>query len=461
MILSTNESGKLGNGRMDSQATLDQMAQDAVRTLWVIYHDYSGRACAKAVPAERFSSVLHSGIVFANANLDFTVQDLMAPDAAFRADSGDFLAVPDPASYTVVPYHTHTARMHAFMRADDGSAWAGCPRTALQRVIDAYAVHGLTVQAAFEPEFILFRKVGDGEYATADQDGMFTVDGLDRHYGLWQSILDYLETMGVHVTQHGKEGGPGQYEAGVLHAAPMRAVDDYLTFKEVVRSQARRAGYVASFMPKPYAHLLGCGLHMHLSLWDAAGEQELGVPGAPGELLSPLGRQFVAGLLAHASALTGVGAPTVNSYKRLLPGSWAPAHVAWGLGNRAALVRVPGRGQRRHIEYRAGDNSANAAMYLTALLAAGLDGITRALEAPPPIVEDVGHGDPAELAARGVHFLPRTLTEALAALEADSVIGSALGPIILSEFLKVKRAEQAAYEQIVHPWERQTYLEVL
>lgn len=446
---------------MDSQAVLDQLTRDHVRILWVIYHDYNGRACAKAVPAERFASVLRSGIVFANANLDFTLQDHMAPDAAFLADSGDFLAVPDPASYALVPYQGHTARMYAFLRADDGSAWAGCPRTALHSIVDAYAARGLAVQVAFEPEFILFRPNGEGEYTPADRDGMFTVDGLDRHYVLWQTILDDLAAMGVEITQFGKEYGPGQYEPGILHADPLRAVDNYLTLKEVVRRQARSAGYVASFMPKPYAHLPGCGLHVHLSLWDAGGEHELSAADTPGELLSPVGRQFVAGLLAHAPALAGAGAPTVNSYKRLLPGSWAPAHIAWGLGNRAALVRVPGRGQRRHIEYRAGDNSANAALYLTALLAAGLDGIVQAMEAPPPITEDVGHADPAALAAHGVRLLPRSLSEALAALEADAVIGHALGPLILGEFLKVKRAELAAYEQVVHPWERQTYLEVI
>lgn len=446
---------------MDTQAVLDQLTRDQVRMLWVIYHDYNGRACAKTVPADRFASTLRSGIVFANANLDFTLQDHMAPDAAFLADSGDFLAVPDPASYSRIPFHPHTARVHAYMRADDGSPWAGCPRTALEKIVEAFRARGLTVQVAFEPEFTLFRKVGAGEYEPADQDGMFTVDGLDRHYALWQALVDDLGAMGVAVTQHGKEYGPGQYEAGVQHAAPLRAADHYLIFKDAVRSHARRAGLVASFMPKPYAHLPGCGLHVHFSLWDEAGQQELSTAAAPDELLSPVGRQFVAGLLAHAPGLAGIGAPTVNSYKRLLPGSWAPAHIAWGLGNRAALVRVPGRGLRRHIEYRAGDNSCNPLLYLTALLAAGLDGLEREMEAPPPVTEDVGHADAAELARRGVHFLPRTLSEALAALEADPVLQTALGPVILGEFLKVKRTEQAAYEQVVHAWERQTYLEVL
>lgn len=446
---------------MNTPTFLAQLQADQIQHLWVIYHDYNGRACAKTVPSERFAAVLAHGVVFANANLDFTLGDHQASGATFLADSGDFLAVPDPVSYARLPYHPATARVHAFMRDDTGAAWVGCPRTRLQALVDAYAARGLRVQAAFEPEFILFRKVGAGEYEPVDHDGMFTVDGLDRHFELWQRIINDLAAMGVTIDQHGKEYGPGQYEASTHHTDPLGAVDRYLLFKDVVRAHARRAGLVASFMPKPYAHQPGSGLHIHLSLWDADGQRDLSSGEQAEEPLSPVGQHFVAGLLTHAAALTGVGAPTVNSYKRLQPGSWAPAHIGWGVGNRAALVRIPGMGRRRHIEYRAGDNSANPYLYLTALLAAGLDGIRNALTAPPPVSEDIGHLSAAEIAARGLHFLPRTLPTALQALEADAVIGDALGPIILGEFLKVKRSELAAYDLHVHPWERALYLEVL
>jgi glutamine synthetase len=166
-------------------------------------------------------------------------------------------------------------------------------------------------------------------------------------------------------------------------------------------------------------------------------------------------------LLAHASALVGVGSPIVNSYKRLLPGSWAPAHICWGVGNRAVLVRIPSLERRRRLEYRSGDNACNPFLFLTAVLAAGLDGIRRQIAPPPPVTDDVGRiVTEEEAAARGLEFLPRTLPEALAALAADEVVAGALGPVILPEFLKVKRSELAAYDLHVHPWERQTYLEV-
>jgi glutamine synthetase len=446
---------------MHEQEVLDRLEHDGIEHLWVIYHDYSGRACTKTVPKERFVSVFDHGVVFARANLDFTLEDHQAAGAIFLAETGDFLATPDPNSYAPIPYRPATARLHAFMRTDDGSAWEGCPRTQLQRLVERYAAEGLSVRVGFEPEWILFARSEDGEWQPADSDGMFTLAGLDRHYALWQRVIDTLHDMGVQVDQLGKEYGPGQYEATTRYAGPLQAVDDYLTFKGVVRALAREAGWIASFMPKPYAHLPGCGLHLHLSLWDAEGKRDLSIGEKDDEPLSPLGLHFLGGLLAHARALTGAGSPIVNSYKRLLPGSWAPAHVCWGVGNRAALVRIPGMGPRRHIEFRSGDNAANPFIFLTAVLAAGLDGLQNHIDAPPPVTEDVGHLSVAEAKARGLEFLPRSLPEALAAFEADEVVAEALGPVIFNEFLKVKRSELAAYDLHVHPWERNMYLEVL
>ncbi|MBN1318154.1 MAG: glutamine synthetase [Anaerolineales bacterium] len=446
---------------MDTQDLMKRLDKDDIQHLWVIYHDYSGRSCAKSVPQARFAGTVKHGLVFARANVDFTLEDHQAAGAVFLADSGDFMAVPDPNSYAPVPYYPNTARVHAFMRTDDGSDWEGCPRTQLQRVVDAFAAKGITIQAAFEPEFALFESDGDGEYRPADADGMFTVAGLDRHYPLWQRITDTLNEMGVSVDQLGKEYGPGQYEATTRHAEPLRAVDNYLTFKEVVRALARLAGYIASFMPKPYAHLPGNGLHVHLSLWDADGRMDLSIGESEEQLLSPLGLHFVGGLLKHARALTGVGSPIVNSYKRLLPGSWAPAHVCWGMGNRAALVRVPGMGRRRHLEFRSGDNAANPFIFLTALLSAGLDGIENKIEPPGPVNEDVGYLSETEAVEKGIELLPKSLHEALNAFESDSLMPQALGPVIFNEFLKVKRSELSAYSHHVHPWERHVYLETI
>jgi glutamine synthetase len=174
--------------------------------------------------------------------------------------------------------------------------------------------------------------------------------------------------------------------------------------------------------------------------------------------LSDLGASFVAGLLKHARGLSGLAAPSVNSYKRLLPGSWAPSHICYGASNRAVLVRVPDSGSR-HIEFRAGDSTGNPYLTLIGLLAAGLDGIEHELRVGEPTLEDIGHLSEAELSARGVEPLPRSAPEALDALEADAVLMDALGPVIGPGFLRLRRSEVAAYSLEVGDWERATYLE--
>jgi glutamine synthetase len=445
----------------DPASVLRRLADDQITALWVIFHDYNGRPCARLIPPAGFAAALERGVPFAHANLDFNFLDQQATGATFLAHTGDFRAVPAPETYAPVPYQPATGRVHVYLRTDDGAAWDGCPRTRLDQMLAAYAAQGWSLQVGFEPEFTLFTPSGPGEYQPAEHEPMYSLSGLDHHYPLWREIISALQAMDVPVEQFGKEYGPGQYELNIRHAAPVKAVDDYLTLKAVVKAQARSAGWIASFMPKPYAHLAGNGLHVHLSVWDRAGEQELSSGATDDAPLSPLGRHFLGGVLAHAPALVGLGAPIVNSYKRLLPGSWAPAHSCWGIGNRAALIRLPGLGARRHFEVRAGDNACNPFLYLTGLLAAGLDGITRQIEPPAPVADDVGHLSDAEAAARGLTFLPRSLPAALAALEADPVVGAALGPVILPEFLKLKRTELAAYDVQVHPWERTTYLEIL
>ncbi|MEM7127592.1 MAG: glutamine synthetase family protein [Chloroflexota bacterium] len=446
---------------MSTEELLQHLESDNIEHFWPIFHDYNGRACAKTVPKKRFPSTIQNGLIFARANLNFTTDDHQAHGARFLADSGDFMAVPDPSSYVKLPYRENAAQAHVFMRQEDGTPWDGCPRTRLENMVDNLAAAGLSAQVGMEPEFTLLMPDGEGEYKPIANDGMYTVDGLDRTYDFLQNLVEILEQMGIQVTQIGKEYGPGQYEGNFQHASPIRAVDDYLIYRQVVRALARDAGMIATFMPKPYAHFAGNGLHVHLSLWDKAGETDLTYSTDNEEVLSEVGKHFMGGLLTHAPALTGVGACIVNSYKRLQPASWAPAHICWDVGNRAALVRVPGPGKRRHLEFRSGDNSTNPYFYVTALLAAGLDGIQRQLDPGPPANTDVGHSSAEELAAAGIQFLPRTLPEALHAVEQDKVIMDALGPIIGPEFLKVKRTELATYDLEVHSWERKTYLEAL
>ena len=251
------------------------------------------------------------------------------------------------------------------------------------------------------------------------------LDGLETNADLLHRISDTLEAMGVQLEQIATEYGPGQFEVNIRHADPIKAADDLLAVRDVSRALARREGLVASFMPKPFETAAGSGLHVHLSLWDRDGQSAMEGDGHPSGL-SAAGRGFLAGLLRHAPALAGIGAPTVNSYKRLLPGSWAPAHAAYAVGNRSTFVRIPG-GARRRIEVRSGDNTANPHIYLAALLAAGIEGLREGADPGPPAEGDLGHMSAAETAARGIAMLPRTAPQALALVEADAADAGGAG----------------------------------
>ncbi|MFM9107337.1 MAG: glutamine synthetase family protein [Chloroflexota bacterium] len=436
-----------------------RLDRDGVEHLWVVYTDYNGRSQGKSVPRSRFAGTEAKGITFAKANLGHGLRDHSPADTAFAADSGDFFAVPDPEALNPYPLMPDTARVICWMREEGGDPWDGCPRTMLQRQVVALAARGLGVQAAFEPEGYFFRLDGltaDGGAAPLSHRGMFSIAALDEQAEVLHAISDMLEGMGVAVEQVAAEWAPGQFEVNLKHDAPMRAADNLVTTKDVVRAIARRHGLVATFMPKFSEQMGGCGLHVHLSLTDLEGASVSEGEGHPSGL-SDLGQGFLAGILAHGRALVGVGSPTANSYKRLQPGSWAPAHAAYAIANRSSLVRIPG-GRRRRVEFRSGDNLSNPYLFLAALLAAGLDGMERGLPLGAPAEGDLGMLDPGALARQGVALLPRRANEALDAVEADPVVMAALGPVIGPEWLRVKRFELAEYETTVSEWERDTYL---
>ncbi|MDI3341140.1 MAG: hypothetical protein QJR03_11485 [Sphaerobacter sp.] len=189
---------------IDVEATLDRLERDGIEHLWVIYHDYSGRAMAKTVPRSSFRTALRDGVVFALANLNMDILDHQPPNATLLANTGDFLAVPDPRSYARVPQVPKTARMHTWMRATDGSAWQGCPRTRLDQMAAELARAGYRAQCAFEPEFYLLAKAADGEYTPVNATRMMTRDGLAVEADLVRRIMQDLEVMGIRVPQLGR-----------------------------------------------------------------------------------------------------------------------------------------------------------------------------------------------------------------------------------------------------------------
>src|SRR5215211_114238 len=195
------------SGLRDADELLRRLEQDGIEHFWVAYHDYSGVACAKTMPVESFRSTVRDGVVFAMANLDMDILDVQPPTATYLADSGDFLAVPDPRSYAILPRFPKTARAHAWMRATDGSTWQGCPRTRLEAAMEELRREGYTVQVALEPEFYLLRREENGEFTPINQTRMFTMEGMQAEQPFVARVVDELRAMGVTVSQLGKEYG--------------------------------------------------------------------------------------------------------------------------------------------------------------------------------------------------------------------------------------------------------------
>jgi glutamine synthetase len=340
------------------------------------------------------------------------------------------------------------------------------PRQVLKRVLERAEEMGYTYNVGPELEFFLFRRDGEQnrDHPTRpvphDVGSYFDFSPRDEAQQVRSEIILALEALGMQVESSHHEVATGQHEIDFRYADALTSADNAVTFKYTVRGVAASHGLYASFMPKPIFGINGSGMHTHQSLFDADGQNLFYDPDDDYHL-SRLARNFIAGQMKHAQALSAVVAPTVNSYKRLTPGYEAPVYVCWAQLNRSSLIRVPAHGtgtSGARIELRCPDPSTNPYLAFAVMLAAGLDGIERDLTPPPPVNEDVYHFDQVDLEERAIGTLPGTLSEALDALEEDEVIQDALGPDITDVFMRAKRAEWEAYRIQVTDWEIERYL---
>jgi glutamine synthetase len=441
----------------------DRLKAQGVHTLLVQFTDINGVAKGKYVPLAHLDDVLTTGAGFAGPSIPGTGLPRTGPRAEYYARG-------QASTVTALPWQPGVARIVGDGFVDD-TPFEACPRQVLKRALAPLAQRGWTLHTGIEPEFFLLRRKG-GRYLPADpQDRLdkpsYDLKSLPRQAAFLSELHQALAACGLDVLQIDHEDAHGQYELNYAHADALATADHLMLFKLAAQAIAEKHGTVFSMMPKPFGDQPGSGMHFHVSLWKGRGEnrQNLFVPlrrdGAiePAGTLSELGRQFMAGVLAHAPALTALAAPTVNSYKRLLVGeslsgtSWAPARVAHGPNNRTALVRtLHGR-----FEWRLPDASANPYLATAALVAAGLDGIDRQLDPGPDCIDDLFELTAAQLAERGIAALPQSLAQALDALEADALVCGALGTVLTGEFLKLRRAEWDAYARHVSDWEMQRY----
>ena len=432
---------------------------ERVRLFWT---DLNGVARGVSLPESEYESAVEEGVGFANGVAELTLEPGLLDAPRYGAEAGDMMAVADPDSLREVAWAEDTGAVFSSLTDVDGTPFDLCVRGALERVIEDLRSEGFTPFAGIEAEFSVLKPDGDGDWEPYNTRCSYDMNAVDMADDLVRAWSDAMETAGSTVLGVHQESQPGQYEVNIQYDDALTTADSLMFFRHVAKAITNDRGYKASFMPRPYSGEDANGLHFHLSLWDEA-EEENCFASETGNLQFPAGKQpegesglsetahhFIGGLLDHMQGLTAICAPTVNSYKRLLPGIWAPVNVAWGPDNRSTVLRIPPElGHAARIEHRVPDSACNPYLGLAATLAAGLDGIRNETDPGEPTLANAYEEE--------YDRLPRTLWAALDELEADTVLTEALGESLVEEFVKLKRDEFDRYMNSVAEWEREEY----
>ena len=432
--------------------TIDAQDLELIRFVFV---NNSGVPRGRVLDAGEIESVLADGANLTKGMQSFNALDALVGGGTF-GPVGEVRLVPDPETFTVLPYADRTAVMLCDMYDLDGTPWDADPRSRLRAFLDDLAAADLVPKAAFEGEYYLTRE-GEGGPEPFDDSTCFAVDGMDSAHGVVLDTIDALKAQGLGLSNYYPEYGPGQQELVIERDEGVAAADNHVLYKSTVQAIAQQHGVDATFAPQPFDGLPGSGCHVHLSLWRD-GANAFAAEDGSRYGLTEFGRGFVAGVLEHAPALVALTAPTVQSYDRLQPGMWASAFTAWGHDNREACVRVPSSdwhdstGTTR-IEYKSCDNTANPYLALLGLLAAGMDGVERDLDPGEPLQQDPGALSDGERADRGIDRLPASLDEALDAFADCDVLRDALGGTLHQSYLEVKRSEWEASTDEDGEWE--------
>jgi glutamine synthetase type III len=424
-------------------------AEKGIRYFLVSFSDLRGVQRAKLVPAQSIDRIAAEGAGFAGfaAWLDMTPAD------------PDVLAMADPKSIIQLPWKPEVAWVAGDLTMN-GKPVEQSPRRVLARQVQRAAELGYTVRTGVECEFFVLSADGSTVGDAADQQSKPCYDqlALMRRYDLISKICDSMLALGWGPYQNDHEDANGQFEMNWTYDDALVTADRHAFFKYMVKTLAEAEGLRATFMPKPFPNLSGNGCHMHLSLWDQRGENAF--RDRHGELgLSRTAYEFIGGVLHHAEALCAITNPTVNSFKRIngantLSGAtWSPNTISYCGNNRTHMIRIP---DVDRFELRLPDGATNPYLLQAAVIAAGLDGLHQRRD-PGPRLDNNMYTDP--LPASEVRRLPLNLLDALRALRANEVLGSALGPPFIEAYTKLKEREWHEHHAQISPWERQATLD--
>lgn len=415
---------------------------------WIryLYCDLSGIVRGKAAYKYVNTKKLLDGVAISRGLLAINFADLMQTHDEFGA-VGDLTLKPDNDKYVIVGNPVNTGVLLCDIKEEDGAEYDCCPRTILKRQIEKARKMGLYCEAAFEPEFYLYRKDHYDNIVPIDHSRAFSTQGMNAAAEFIESFAVALTNAGMRVEQYNPEHGRGQHELSIHHEETLKAADNHVLYREILRAQAAAHGMIGSLCPKPSMETAGSGCHVHLSVWDIKTKTNALVDGLD---LSALGKSFIAGVLNHLPAIVAFGCTSVNSYDRIQPQSASSAYSCWGWRNREAAIRIPPPVYRKtnastNMELRFVDNSCNPYLILAAIIAAGLEGIEQKHEPPPPIDCDPSTLDEEEAREMGVLPLPTSLMEAKEALERDAFMQQALGEKFLRLYCRMKQSEHDYY----------------
>ncbi len=431
--------------------------RENVKEIALQFTDLSGILHSLWIPSKIFSKVAESGIHIDGSSLGMV--DVSRSDLKLMPDMDTFVILPPKL------FPLRVARLVCdIYEPESDRPFIYDPRYVLKKVLnDAKKSFGSFVNyyTASEIEYFVFTKGEDSGINLLDEGGYLATPPTDRGAELRLEIVDTLRDIGVLIEKHHHEVPPGKYELNLEYSQGLKMADTIYLVKFLVKLMASKRGLIASFMPKPFYGEFGAGLHTHLSLIDDNKAENLFFDPEGSYRLSKTALNFLAGILTHAKALAGITNPSVNSYKRLVPGWEAPVYISWAWYNRSVLVRIPpGVGLQTRLEYRPTDGSCNFYIAYAALLAAGLDGIQRNLEPPTPVEEDIYDMSEHERAERGIEVLPENLGDALRELAKDTYLQETLGHALCKKYLELKMREWRDFSVTVHEWERKKYLDV-
>lgn len=436
---------------------LKKCEQNNVRFIHLQFCDLLGSLKSVTIPFSKLSDAIENNVWFDGSSIE----------GFARIYESDMYLHLDLSTFSLVPWESEkdsaVARIICDIHLPDGSPFEGDPRQILRRQVERAKKMGFEYNVAPELEFFLFPLDEKGEpiLEPHDQAGYFDYSG-DRVGSIRQAMTDVVSQMGGDVETLHHEVAPGQHEIDFHYSDAIRQADQVITMKSALKAVARKHNLLASFMPKPITGENGSGMHVHQSLWKN-GENHFYDPKGNYGFLSQTALQFIAGQLNHMEAMVAVTNPTINSYKRLVPGYEAPVYVAWGQLNRSALIRVPrlssGDANGTRCELRSPDSSSNPYLAFAVMLGAGLDGIEKKMSPPDPIDENIYTFTEKKAKRMRIKVIPDTLQKSINKMKTGELAEEIFEKEAFEKYCTAKQMEVDEFRQQVSPWEVERYLE--